>query len=138
MPRGLEGSRFPRWQLCGFAAGGSRRLPSVFASIQRLARIVPIKSANISNHGGSWVAFGSRLPPSHRAAVLRSGSPPDAGPATPRCSLGRTKRFAALLAPAEIQQLKDLAAETQKIGVAPIARTFHIQGDNTVDPPRTR
>src|SRR5580692_1578935 len=94
MPPGLEGSRFPRWQLYRFAAGGSRKLPSVFASIQRLARIVPIKSANISNHGGSWVAFGSRLLPSHRAAVLRSGSPPDAGPATPRCSLGRTKRSA--------------------------------------------
>ena len=44
----------------------------------------------------------------------------------------------AILAPAEIQQLKDLAAETQKIGVAPIPGTFHIQGDNTVDPARAR
>jgi len=43
--QGLEGSRFPRWQLYWFAAGGSRKLPSVFASIQRLAPIVPIKSA---------------------------------------------------------------------------------------------
>src|SRR5580704_12188568 len=85
--QGLEGSRFVRRQLYGFAAGGSRKRPSVFASIQRLARIVPIKSANISNDGGSWVAFGSRLLPSHRAAALRSGSPPDAGHATPRCSL---------------------------------------------------
>jgi hypothetical protein len=33
----------------------------VLASIQRLARIVPMKSANIRNDGQSWVAFGSRL-----------------------------------------------------------------------------
>jgi hypothetical protein len=42
----------------------SRRLPETtqrVLSIQRLARIVPIKSANISNDGESWVAFGSRL-----------------------------------------------------------------------------
>jgi hypothetical protein len=97
--QGLEGSRFPRWQLCGFAATERLRgrqaapgnYPGCSHQAQRLARIVPIKSANISNHGGSWVAFGSRLLPSDRAAPLRSGSPPEAGHAKPR-SLGERGR----------------------------------------------
>jgi hypothetical protein len=54
-----------------------------------------MKSAYISNDGKSWVAFGSRLLPSHKAAALLSGSPPDAGHATPLCSSGgRLRRHA--------------------------------------------
>src|ERR1700733_7352757 len=47
-------------------------------------------------------------------------------------------KLAARLPPAEIQQLKNLAAETQKIRMAPISGALHFQGDNTIDPARAR
>jgi hypothetical protein len=92
MPSVLEGSRFPSWQLCGFAAGGSRKLPNAFALIQRLARIVPIKSTNVTNDGKSWAVSGSRLLQTDRAASLESGSPPGLRRMALRCSLGGRER----------------------------------------------
>jgi len=74
----LEGSRFVSQQLYRFAAGGSRELPSLAASIQRIAKIVAHEDRRTS---GTMANLG-RLPgaaccklielPSCKAAPLQA------------------------------------------------------------------
>jgi prepilin-type N-terminal cleavage/methylation domain-containing protein len=92
----LEGSRFAVSQLCKLAAGGSRERPSAghFYRWQR-----PNRSPSEQRRWGKvlrWVIPGSRLLPSDRTAILRSGSPPRVGHAQARVLIGkiRTKRTA--------------------------------------------
>jgi prepilin-type N-terminal cleavage/methylation domain-containing protein len=95
VPQRLEGSRFALWQLCKLAAGGSRERPSAGQFYRQRAN----RSPSEQRRWGKvlrWVIPGSRLLPSDRTAILRSGSPPGVGHAQARVLIGkiRTKRTA--------------------------------------------
>jgi len=82
-PRGLEGSRFATRQLRNLAAGGSRERLNAVQFYRPCADQQPSEQSRWIN-ALRWVIPGSRLLPSDRTAKLQSGSPPDAGQATPR------------------------------------------------------
>jgi hypothetical protein len=59
-----------------FATGGSRNLPSVSDSTQRIARVASHEnSPDVRSHGKSGAASGSRPLPTDRPATFVSGSP---------------------------------------------------------------
>jgi len=75
--RAWRGAALQVGKLYQLAAGGSRELPSAIASPSASGLILfPQTYSNASNHGRSWVVRGSRLLPTYRAAILKSGSPP--------------------------------------------------------------
>jgi hypothetical protein len=78
--QGLEGSRFTRWQLYRLLAGGSRELPSAMFCPSRLF-CCGDKAAHRT--AAPRDVPGSRLLLTHRAATLRSGSPPGVKPLYP-------------------------------------------------------
>jgi hypothetical protein len=75
--------RFTRWQVCRLLAGGSRERLEVW---QFYIALSPPHGTDAMGKTLRWVNPGSRLLPTHSAAMLRSGSPPGLGHATP-CSL---------------------------------------------------
>jgi hypothetical protein len=73
-PERLEGSRFVAWQLYELV---SRRLPGTSRGVAVLwAGLYPPHGIDALGKTLRWVIPGSRLLPTHRAAMLQSGSPP--------------------------------------------------------------
>ena len=73
----LEGSRFIRWQIYGYAAGGSRELPRIRHVPRRFVfGTRRVHSGRPGRSRARWVIRGSRLLHTHRSANLQSGSPP--------------------------------------------------------------
>jgi tetratricopeptide (TPR) repeat protein len=80
---GLEGSRFLAWQLCNWAAGGSRErfnAAELYGYHANQSLSEQSRWAKIAR----WVVCGSRLQPADRTAQSKSGSPPATGDATRR------------------------------------------------------
>ena len=93
------------WRGAAFRDGSSVVLPQAAPeSDPRFAMVADVGALNenwkrsVPDAGlmrTRWVVSGSRLLQNHRAAILESGSPPDAGHATPLCSSGgRLRRHA--------------------------------------------
>jgi hypothetical protein len=80
--QGLEGSRFTRWQLYRLLAGGSRESPNAMFCPSRLFCCGETTAHRTT---APRDVPGSRLLLTHRAAMLRSGSPPGVDHST-RCA----------------------------------------------------